>query len=199
MSNAVREKVIILKKTKYSEADLILQCLSSQGHKLSLLARGALRSKKRFSGGILEPTHHVEVQYKKPAQEDRLATLDDATLLHDFAGVRTSYERIEAALKVVEAVARVCQHGDVHSEALFLLTGSALKSLEQNTDIPHFTLHFGIRFLRQQGVLEQEAWMAPFLKTPMLESNSISEIPIEIKHVHYIENNLERYLKQAES
>jgi DNA repair protein RecO (recombination protein O) len=199
MSNLVREKVIILKKVKYSEADLIVQCLTAQGRKISLLARGALRSKKRFGGGVLEPTHHVEIQYKRPAQEERLATLDDAVLLHDFAPIRTSYERLEAALKVVEAVARVSQHGDVHSEALFNLTGSALKSLEAHSEISIFKIHFGIRFLRQQGVLEQEPWMGPFLKAPMLESESLAGLKLDTKYLHFIEKNLDRYLTQAES
>jgi DNA repair protein RecO (recombination protein O) len=199
MSNLVREKVIILKATKYGESDLILQCLSAQGRKVSLLARGALRSKKRFGGGVLEPTHHVEVQYQRPVQEERLGTLNDAVLLHDFAPIRSTYERLEAALKVIEAVARVSQHGDVHSEGLFNLTGSALKSLETQHEISIFKIHFGIRFLRQQGVLEQEPWMTPFLKTPMLESNSISSLQIESKYLFFIEKSLEKYLAQGQS
>ena len=60
-----QNRFIILKKMKYGESDLILHAISMQGEKLSFIARGALKSKKRFGGGVLEPTHFVSFTYKQ--------------------------------------------------------------------------------------------------------------------------------------
>ncbi len=199
MSSSVKEKVILLKKTKYGEADLILQALSAKEGKISFLARGALRSKKRFGGGILEPTHHIEAQFKRPSDSARLCILEEAVLLNDFSKIRTSYERIEAALKVVEAATKVSQHGDPHSEAVYNLVGSALKVLASQLEISQFRVHFSIRFLRLQGVLEEEAWMLPFLQTPMADSPKMSQVSVTPNQLHWTETVLNRYLVQAES
>ena len=43
MSNSITERLIILKKTKYGESDLILQALSAENGKVSLIARAALK------------------------------------------------------------------------------------------------------------------------------------------------------------
>jgi len=198
MSNLIREKVIVLRKTKYSEADLVIQTLSAKGGKISFLARGALRSKKRFGGGILEPTHHLEVQYKKPSREDALAVLDEAVLLQDFPSLRMDYDRLEMALKVLEIVNKVAQEGDAHAESIYNLTGSALKSLDSNLDISHFKIHFALRFLMQQGVLEQENWMKVFLQTPLAKTYELAETDVDPKYLHWVESRLATYVARAE-
>ncbi len=195
MSASIREKVILLKKTKYGEADLIVQALSAKEGKISFLARGALRSKKRFGGGILEPTHHIEAQFQRPTNSERLCTLQDAILINDFAQIRNSYERIEAALKIVEVAARVSQPGDPHAESVYNLIGSALKVLASQAELLPFRMHFALRFLRLQGVLEEEPWMAPYLQTPMGENKKVETTPIDTVKLHWIETLLNNYIE----
>ena len=62
----LKDKVIVLKQNKFGESDLIIRTLNTQGALISFIAKGALKSKKRFSGGMLEPTSFIGVEYKKP-------------------------------------------------------------------------------------------------------------------------------------
>ena len=140
---------------------------------MSFIARGALRSKKRFGGGILEPSHFVSLTYKPAAGEGQLNVLEEATLINDFAGLRKDYDRLELALHILECVSKVSQEGDLHSEFLFNLLGHTLKALEVAEDVLVLKMHFYLKFLLQQGVVDAEAWMAPFLKTNLSDTNSL--------------------------
>lgn len=168
-----KDRFIILKALKYSEADLILHALSPHGEKLSFIARGALRSKKRFGGGVLEPTHFVSFTYKRASEEGQLNVLQEASLINDFAGLRKDYDRLELALHFLECVSRVSQEGDQNSEFLFNLLGNALKAAEITEDHLILKMHFYLKFLLQQGVVQAEGWMTPFLRANLSETNSL--------------------------
>jgi DNA repair protein RecO (recombination protein O) len=137
-----KERFIILRKIKYSEADLIVHALSPQGEKLAFIARGALKSKKRFGGGILEPSHFVSFTYKVANEEGQLNVLQEATLINDFPGLRKDYEHLELALHVLECVGKVSQEGDKNSEFLFNLLGHTLKAIEVSEDVLILKMHF---------------------------------------------------------
>ena len=192
-----QDKFIILRKIKYSEADLILHALSHLGEKQSFIARGALKSKKRFGGGVLEPTHFVSLTYKAANEQGRLHVLQEATLIHDFAGVRKDYGRLELALHVLDCVSKVSQEGDQNSEFLFNLLGHTLKAIEISEDTLVLKMHFYLKLLLQQGVVSPEPWMAPFLKTKMADSNQLKDYRqrvdeelgnVEVMVRHYLEH-----------
>lgn len=195
--SAGKDRFIILKKTKYSEADLILQALSTRGEKLSFIARGALKSKKRFGGGILEPSHFVSFSFKASSEQGKLHTLQEATLINDFAGIRKDYDRLDLALHILECVGKVSQEGDQHSEHLFNLLGHTLRAVETAEDLLVMKMHFYLKLLLQQGVINAEPWMSPFLKAPISATNTLVQyrplVDDELRHVeqmvrHYIEN-----------
>lgn len=198
----VKERFIILRKMKYSEADLILHALSPRGEKLSFLARGALKSKKRFGGGVLDPSHFVQFTYKQASGEGKMNTLNEATLLNDFKKIRQDYDHLELALHVLDCVSRVSQEGDHSSEALFNLLGNTLKALEACQDISLLKMHFHLKFLLQQGVLNPEPWMGPLLKTNIIESNSLMgdlNLRKEISlHFALVDAVTQQYLQTAE-
>lgn len=190
MSVAISERLIILKKVKYGESDLIIQALSAENGKVSLMARAALKSKKRFGGGILEPTHVIRAHYKHSQQENQLAILEEAELIDGFENLRQDYDRLNEGLHVIEIINKVSQEGEAHSEALFSLTGHALQALSTKASLPHFKIHFGLRLLLQQGVLEQELWMEPFLKTPMAKTNDLGKIDINSEMEDWVKRHL---------
>jgi DNA repair protein RecO (recombination protein O) len=196
MPASTKAKALILRSTKYGEADLILQALTSGGEKVSLLARGALKSKKRFGGGVLEPTHFVEVRFKKPLQENRISTLEEATLLNGFEDLRKDYDKMEVAFFVIETLGKASQEGDSDSSGLFNLGGHSLKALEKATALACFRLHFCLKLLFQQGVLEPESWMTPYLGTSMSEHEKIEGLsdPQSDLHLRWAENKLREYL-----
>jgi DNA repair protein RecO (recombination protein O) len=153
-------KGIVLKATRYSEADLIVSVLTSDGRRLQLFARNALKSKKRFGGGVLEPTHYIQVSYEdrrsKVGGESELHSLREASIIQAFEGLRTDYARIELALSLIDSVHKIVRQGDASSPELFNLLGNALKATETSTELTRLRVHFDIRLLASQGVLEIE-------------------------------------------
>jgi DNA repair protein RecO (recombination protein O) len=198
----IKERFIILRAMKYSEADLIVHAISPVGEKLSFLARGALKSKKRFGGGVLEPSHFVQFTYKQ-AGGGKINTLNEATLLNDFKKIRQDYDHLEFALQVLDCISRVSQEGDKSSEGLFNLLGNTLKAVENSEDVILLKMHFYLKFLMQQGVLTPEAWMAPLLRTNIMESNTLvgdKALKKDVAlHLSMIESATQQYLKTAEN
>lgn len=169
-----KEKVIVLKTVKYSEADLIVHGLNNQGARLNFIAKGALRSRKRFGGGILEPTHYISVTYRKTGSEPHLYFLQEASLIEDFPNLRTSYEKVELALYMLQLIAKVSQEGDTHSRELFDLLGFGLRALEKSQRFDVLRAAFEIKLLAQQGVLPQDLPGSENFRRPLAEHESIS-------------------------
>lgn len=156
----VKDKAIVLRTTRYGENDLIVQVINSKGAKLNLFARSALRSKKRFGGGVLEPTHFIQVMYQDKAAkggDSSLHTLNEATLINSFSKLRSDYARLEAALHAVQVITVVAHEGDVDSEAIFNLLGNTLKAAETSNSLEALKTHFEVKLLTLQGVLEHQA------------------------------------------
>ncbi|MBO9666484.1 MAG: DNA repair protein RecO [Bdellovibrio sp.] len=193
-----KERFIILKKMKYGESDLILHAISPKGEKLSFIARGALKSKKRFGGGILEPSHFVNFIYKQSSDQGQLNVLQEATLINDFPGLRQDYDHLEFALHVLECVAKVSQEGDQHSEFLFNILGHTLKAIETAKDVLVLRMHFYLRFLLQQGVITPEPWMGPFLKTNLADTNTLLMYRQTVdEELNNVENMVRHYIANA--
>lgn len=202
--HSVRGEFIILKKTKYSEADLILQGISAEGQRFSFLAKGALRSKKRFSGGVLEPTHLVDFQYLVSSKSTGLHILEDARLIEGFSKIREDYDRLSLALFALDCVYRVSQEGDEQSPVLYQLLGHLLRALNEEGPSQILKIQFLTKFLYQQGVLKPEVWMQPYLKTSLhqapnlLISNVEDSSPIKDIHEKGLEVLAKRYITTAE-
>lgn len=198
-----QDRFIILRKIKYAESDLIIQAMNTRGAKHSFIARGALRSKKRFGGGILEPLHFVSFTYQEKSDVTQLKILKEATLLEDFKEIRSDYDRLDLALYVLNAVAHVSQEGDEGSEFLFNLTGHTLRTLRLSKNLNCIKLQFCLKFLYQQGVMSLEPWMAPFLKINMTDTDLLLE---EASVIQSVENYLDsidslvtQYIKTADA
>ena len=187
-----KERFIILKKMKYGEADLIIHALSTNGAKKSFIARSALKSKKRFGGGILEPTHFVMLTYKEAKSEGGLSVLNEATLIDEFKSIRQDYDRLEMALFFLKCAGHVALEGDSDSQFLFNLIGHSLRALGTTKNIQRFKLHFCLKFLYQQGVISIDEWMSVFLKENLSDSDRLDELP-------QMKNMVEDYLDSMES
>jgi DNA repair protein RecO (recombination protein O) len=194
---------LILRKVKYGEADLIIQALSHEGEKMSFIARGALRSKKRFGGGVLEPTHHVKIVFVRSPKSE-LLTMKEAQLLQGFDLIRKDYDKLEFALSALAVVAHVSMEGDNHSSTLYNLLGHLLKRIETTTgtqELDVIKVQFYLKFLLQQGVLEIEDWMPPFLKLTLQESQTQDAIDslhdIAHRRLSALEKSVRQYTQNA--
>ena len=198
-----QDRFIILRKIKYGESDLIIQALGVNGSKTSFMARSALKSKKRFGGGILEPIHYVTLNYRETSDPTKMKTLNEAILIDDFKEIRSDYEKLELALFVVNCVSHVSQEGDANSDFLFNLTGHTLKAVSQTLTPSLLKLHFCLKFLHQQGVISMEPWMVPFLKTNINENVRLQQVENINKTVDHFLDSIEslilQYIKTADT
>jgi DNA repair protein RecO (recombination protein O) len=198
MAQLEKMRALILKRTKYGEADLVVNALTPQGGKVSGLARGALKSKKRFGGGVLEPTHFVEIVLRPSPRADGLATLEEAKLIEGFDGLRSSYDRLDAALGLIEIVDKIAQQGDTGSQHLFDLLGNALRALQTAPSVETVRAQFSLKLLYHQGVLEVETWMNPYLKTPLAGVSGVELPQVSPGQQRWIQEQVDTYIKTAE-
>lgn len=158
-------KIIVLKKIKLSESDLIIHGLNSKGSRLHLIARGALRSKKRFGGGVLEPSHFIEIEYTPPGEHTQMGVLLEARVIDSFEGLKTDYDRLTTALRILDVIERSSPGGDMPGS--FDLLGNTLKGLDLGYSYERIELHFLLKLLSIHGILEIDEWMGDFLRLPI--------------------------------
>ncbi len=179
-----KERVILLKRTKYSEADLILRGINSTGAKVHLFARAALKSKKRFGGGVLEPFHYVEVIYQRGKSgegDGKLRPINDALLIRDFQGVRSEYARLQVGMFMLQTVDHWCKEGDQDGRDLFHLLGQSLIALEKVQNIQGLRIQFWAKLLWLQGVLENAQDFGQLLSRPVAEADQLGLTPRQLE------------------
>lgn len=122
----VKGRGFILGSVQTQEADLILRIITSEGEKLSFYARSALKSRKRFEGG-LRPLTQIEYRGKKK-ESSQLFFLEESKITHDFPSLVKWIESLTMASYFAELVDKTAQEG-LENTALYNLFGAALKSL----------------------------------------------------------------------
>jgi len=197
----IKERVFVMRLHKYSDSDLIVHCLNSQGARISLFARSALKSKRRFGGGVFEPTHYIEVVYQKSqkgGRESGLWTVSEAQIVKDFSKLRSDYSRLQLGLYFVHLIDQIMREGDEHSGAIFDLLGNGLSSLEESKQLEKLKLHFEVKLLSNQGVLAIAESEAEFLKLPISGHATIELSEPSIRRLKtHIQGVLREYLPFA--
>ena len=186
----IKERVIVLKNQAFSESDLILWGLNPKGCRLSFIAKGALKSKKRFSGGVLEPTSYIQIEYRP--SKSSLNTLQQAWFLDNFSNLRKSYQKLSLALYFLTLISKVSQEGTEDTEELFHLLGNGLKQAEHSSQLENLKICFQIKLLFGQGVLPKELTLAEVLNKTLSEHTKLSWKEHEKR---ILQNKLEQSLK----
>ena len=166
MSFLVRNRIIVLKNQPFAESDLIVRGLSAKGAQLSFIAKGALKSKKRFQGGLLEPSSYIGLEYR--LSKSSLHNIQQAWPLEDFSGLRKDYNRLSLALYFLKLTGQVSQEG-AETEELFHLLGNALQEAQTSPCLDSLKLFFQVKLLFLQGVLPQRLSSPEILKSPLRE------------------------------
>lgn len=117
----LQTRAFVLKTVDYGERDVIVTLLGRDTGRFSAIARSAKTSKKRFAGG-LTALRCLEANYTTRANRD-LATLNEISILEDYAGIETSLEKISAASYATELVREMCREADEASQTFDLLQG----------------------------------------------------------------------------
>ena len=189
----VREKVIVLKSYTFSESDLIIRALNQKGTQLSLIAKGALKSKKRFVGGVLEPSSYIELDYKKT--KSSLYPIQQAWILEDFRKLRSEWTRLNLALSFLNIMEKISQEGENDSNELFHLLGNSLKQAEISSDLETLKILFQAKVLFLQGVLAKEISQLNILQKTLEKHEEIHFNPEEKQYyLNHLERQLNNYL-----
>lgn len=175
----LQKKVIILKKIKYAETNLILHTLSNQGERFNFMARSAVKSVKRFSAGTLEPLHYLKVSYVEARSGD-LHKLKEAQIIEDFYSLRSNYECLRLSLYFLSLSSQLTQESVDGNTGLFNLLGNTLSLLNKLslTDIgveslAQLKLRFEVKALHQQGVCPETLAGSSLLTSPIGEHSVV--------------------------
>ena len=167
----LREKIIVLKNIPFQESDLIIKGINEKGAQVSFIAKSALKSRKRFTGSVLEPGSYIALEYKK--SRSSLPRLNQAWFLEDFPGLRKSYERLNLALYFLKLISYISQEGARDSEELFHLLGNALKETETSKNLKSLKLFFEMKLLKWEGALPTDLKKDQILKKRLNEHESL--------------------------
>jgi DNA repair protein RecO (recombination protein O) len=99
-SGLVRTEAVLLRRVDYRDADLLLTLFTRDLGKITLLARGARRSKKRFAGA-LEPMHGLSLEI---SGTDPRYVLEGATIGQLRPRLTASLARMDAAARALSWV-----------------------------------------------------------------------------------------------
>ncbi len=168
-----RQRIIILKTMKYRDADLIVTGLSSEGRRTSYIARSALKSKKRFGGGVLEPIHFVDAVVKKNAQEGRWPELQEAQIIKSFDGVRTSFANLQEVFTLMDWVLRLIPDGGESKDA-FALLGRALETFQSCALPAELRRLAQLKLLALHGILPSNDQWLQWLRLPLAEHSHLA-------------------------
>ncbi len=126
----VSTEVVILHSRKYGDSSKIVSAYSRDEGLVSLIAKGARKSKSKF-GGALEPLCCSSVSYyKKPNRG--LQTLSRAELAIPMNRLTEDVDHISAGLLILESVSRTQEEGDINIE----LYGRLVQSLKELNLLP---------------------------------------------------------------
>ncbi len=121
-----RARVIVLRKTKLGESDLVLTLLSEDGSQIRAVAKGARKPSSQFASR-LELYSVADVLF---AGGTSLDIIKEARLERAFGRIRSSMEHAAGAAAIAELLDRVTQLG-LENTRLFALTESALAHLDE--------------------------------------------------------------------
>ena len=109
MSDSIRTKAIVLRRTNYGEADRILQIITPNNGRLAVMARSVRKEKSRLAGGIeLFAICDVVVHLGK----GDIATLTGARLNKFFAQIMTDYDRLQFGYEALKQITKASESID---------------------------------------------------------------------------------------
>lgn len=189
-------KAFVLRTYKYGESDLIVHLLAQSGEKLKVFARAALKSKKRFGGGVLEPTHYISLSYRE-GRDSGLGQLLEANLIEGFESLRQSYDRLQLALHFISLVDKLSLEGTDDMQPLFDLLGHGLNAAQVSQHLDLLRTQFELKLLYSLGILPHVENAELFLQRTIREGVPENLTPESVRIIKFeAESLLQRYLNR---
>ena len=118
MPGSLRTQAIVLRSIRYGEADRVLHLYTPNLGRVSAIAKGARRARSRF-GARLEPFFQIDAILHEGRGD--LHTVTGVDTINPHAGLREAADRLDAAARACDAVARLFETDDPHPEVYALL------------------------------------------------------------------------------
>jgi DNA repair protein RecO (recombination protein O) len=145
----LRTAAFLLRARPYAESDVIAVFLTAEHGKISGIARGARRSRRRFGGPALQPFHELELRYKRRPHSE-LVFLQESRVLAGFEGLTAEVATFAWASYLTELTEVVLPAADPCREVyeLYRSTLGHLCGKGPTTATAH---HFTLRLLEHAG------------------------------------------------
>ncbi|RMF22089.1 MAG: DNA repair protein RecO [Deltaproteobacteria bacterium] len=149
VAEEIRTDALVLRRRAFGDSDWIAVLLTQACGKVSGIARGARRSRRRFAGPVLEPFQQVTVRMtQRPASE--LMFLHECRLLRDHQHLASDPQVYGWACYANELTERMTADHDPCPDVYRLL----VETLEAFSDAPSVephAHHFVLRLLEHAG------------------------------------------------
>lgn len=127
----VQTEAVVLRSINYGETSQIVTLFTRERGKVTVMAKGARRTKSSF-GSTLQPMAYTEVVfYYKPTRT--LHMLRESNYVEPLHNIRKHLDTIGLGLRIVELVAALTQDEDAQP-AVFDLTLNALRYVNDSTE-----------------------------------------------------------------
>ncbi len=149
---ALHCEAVLLRSVDFGESDRIVHLLTSDGGRLTAIAKAARRSRRRFPG-TLDVFNHLAIDGRAKPRAT-MAFLERAKLIQPFLGLRTDPARYALASFLTEMLDRLSPEGIVGPEAtrLFEFAIESLSLLERVRPTPSLRLLLELRGLDALGL-----------------------------------------------
>lgn len=151
----LKTPAFVLHFLNYGESDRIVTFFTRDFGKIKGIAKGARRSKKRFSNAI-EPFAYSLLFFSR-RDEDSLAIIENSDVIGHYPAIRADLERTMTATYMIELVDRFTVEGK-RSPAIFTLLEDFLDLLESGKGTDETARFFELRLVGLSGyepVLDQ--------------------------------------------
>jgi len=145
-------EALVLRVVELGESDLVAHLLTPETSRLTVIAKGARRSRKRFPGALDLLCHAaVQVDRRRP---HGMARLEQARLVEPFTALRAAPARFTLACYVAELVDRLAPEGAGGREArrLFDAALGALRAIAAGSPDARLRVLLEVRLLAALGL-----------------------------------------------
>jgi DNA repair protein RecO (recombination protein O) len=145
----VSTEAIILHSRKFSDSSKIVSIFTKDYGRISILAKGAMKPKSKFSGSLEPLTHSFITLYKSPGKS--LYLLSSSETINSHHRIYHSFEHLSVGMIMLE-IALKTQEEQARNEYLFSLLCSVLTELELPSTKPfHLLTYFYLRLIESLG------------------------------------------------
>lgn len=142
---------LVLRIIPHGESDKLVTWYSAQSGRITAIAKGAQKSKKRFSNK-LEHFSLLHVYYRSPRSQSGLHFLVDADLVQANLNLRQHYLKYLAASSITELTIRFTRELDPDPRIYTLLVW-ALTEINRSKRFLKFPLFFHLQLLHLVGYM----------------------------------------------